>query len=130
MKNDFDTISNEKTTLKNNVDDLTKTLENFVKGRNNLNMLLGNQICVFDKAGIGYDPIKKQKNLNTIFEKAPLMIHSYITCHYCRKKGHYISYCPLKNNMNMGIKKIWIIKGSNKTNQEGPKKLWVPKTNI
>ena len=129
MKNDFDTISNEKTTLKNNVDDLTKTLENFVKGRNNLNMLLGNQRCVFDKAGIGYDLIKKQKNLNIIFEKAPLMTHPHITCHYCRKKGHYISYCPFKKNMNMRIKKIWIIKGSNKTNQEGPKKLWVPKTN-
>ena len=42
LKNDFDTISHEKTALKNNVDDLTKTLENFVKGRNNLNMLLGN----------------------------------------------------------------------------------------
>ena len=31
--------------------------------------------------------------------------------------------------MNMRIKKIWIVKGSNKTNQKGPKKLWVPKTN-
>ena len=86
MKNDFDTISNEKTTLKNNIDDLTKTLENFVKGRNNLNMLLGNQRYVFDKTCIRYDPIKKQKNLNTIFEKAPLMTHPHITCPYCRKK--------------------------------------------
>ena len=59
MKNDFDTISNEKTTLKNNVDDFTKKLKNFVISRDNLNMLLGNQRCVFDKAGIGYDSIKK-----------------------------------------------------------------------
>ena len=42
LKNDFYTISNEKATLKNNVDDLTETLENFVKSRDNLNMLLGN----------------------------------------------------------------------------------------
>lgn len=47
---------------KNNVDDLTKTLENFVKCRDNLNVLLGNQRCVFDKAGIGYDPIKKKES--------------------------------------------------------------------
>ena len=88
LKNDFDTISNEKTTLKNNIDDLTKALKNFVRDRDNLNMLLENQKCVFDKAGIGYDdPIKKQKNLNTISEKAPLMTHPYITCHYCRKKA-------------------------------------------
>ena len=91
-------------------------------------MLLGNQRCVFDKAGIGYNPIKKQKNLNTIFKKAPLMAHPHITSHYCRKKGHYISSSPFKKNINMGIKKIWIVKGSNKTNQEGPKKLWVPKS--
>ena len=57
------------------------------------------------------------------------MTHPHITFHYCRKKGHYIYSCPFKNNINMEFKKIWIVKGSNKTNQEGPKKLWVPKTN-
>ena len=121
MKNDFDTISNEKTALQNNVDDLTKTLENFVKSRDNLNMLLGNQRCVFDKAGIGYDSIKKQKNLNTIFEKAPLMAHPHITCHYCRKKSHYISYCPFKKNMNIGIKKIGLLRDLTKLTKKDPR---------
>ena len=44
---------------KNSVENLNKTLKNFVKGKGNLNKLLGNQKCVFDKVSIGFDPIKK-----------------------------------------------------------------------
>lgn len=66
LKNDFTSIANEKNILKNNVEDLNKTLENFVKGKENLNKLLGNKRCVFDKVGIGFDPPKPFMRLNVL----------------------------------------------------------------
>ena len=63
-------IAYEKSILKNNVEDLNKTLENFVKGKENLNKLFGNKRCVFDKVGIGFDPPKLFIRLN-VFQTNP-----------------------------------------------------------
>ena len=46
-----------------------KTLENFTLGEQNLNMLLGNRRCVFDKVGLGFNPTFKEKKYNNFFSK-------------------------------------------------------------
>jgi hypothetical protein len=82
--------------------------------------LLGSQRCVFDKAGIGYNPKIKEKHyqkffINENFLKSPI-------CKHCGKLGHNIHTCLMKNM-------IWVVKGTTppKANPSGPKKIWVPK---
>ena len=45
------------------IKDLKNSLAKFSIGKNNLDVILGKQRCVFDKAGIGYKPEKQQKFL-------------------------------------------------------------------
>lgn len=63
-------ISNEKLvkeneTLKTQVIDLNSTLTKFIKGKENLDKLLGNQ-CVFNKRGMGYKSQKKKTLLKLL----------------------------------------------------------------
>ena len=43
------------------INDLKNSLAKFTIGKNNLDILLEKQRCVFDKAGLGYRPDKQQK---------------------------------------------------------------------
>ena len=129
LKRDISNLTKERDELRSKNLDIEKINYNFVQGSENLKKLLGLQRCVYDKAGIGYDPNEKQKSFKNIFVKEPQVTHPHITCHYCSKVGHYISSCPYKRNMNMGVKKVWVPKGTQTTNQQGPKKIWVPKIN-
>ena len=79
-------------------------------------MCLGSQRCVFDKAGLGYNPMIKQKEYQTFFVKdtpssssTPKIIYMF--------EG------------NKRVKKIWVPKGTSleRTNNRGPKMVWVPK---
>jgi hypothetical protein len=116
---DSNLLVNENKELKLKVENLNKILTNFTNGKKNLDNLLGSQRCVFDKAGIGYNPKIKEKHyqkffINENFLKSPI-------CKHCGKLGHNIHTCPMKNM-------IWIIKGTTPpTNPRGPKKIWVPK---
>jgi hypothetical protein len=116
---DSNLLVNENKELKLKVENLNKILINFTNGKKNLDNLLGSQRCVFDKAGIGYNPKIKEKHyqkffINENFLKSPI-------CKHCGKLGHNIHTCPMKNM-------IWIIKGTSPpTNPRGPKKIWVPK---
>lgn len=49
--------------LKNKIDDLQKTPDKFSKGRDNLNLLLGNQKESYKKVGLGYEPKNNSKSL-------------------------------------------------------------------
>ena len=129
LKRDISNLTKERDELKAKNLDIEKINHNFVQGSENLKKLLALQRCVYYKAGIGYDPNKKQKSFKNIFIKEPQVTHPHITCHYCSKTGHYISTCPYKRNMNMGVKKVWVPKGTKVTKQQEPKKIWVPKTN-
>jgi hypothetical protein len=113
-------LVNENKELKLKVENLNKILTNFTNGKKNLDNLLGSQRCVFDKAGIGYNPKIKEKHykkffINENFLKSPI-------CKHCGKLGHNIHTCPMKNM-------IWVVKGTTppKANPSGPKKIWVPK---
>ena len=47
--------------------DLKNSLDKFSIGKNNLDVILGKQRCVFDKAWIGYKPEKQQKFYKNFF---------------------------------------------------------------
>jgi hypothetical protein len=112
-------LINENKELKLKVENLTKILTNFTNGKKNLDNLLGSQRCVFDKAGIGYNPKIKEKHYQKFFINENLLKSPI--CKHCGKIGHNIHTCPMKNM-------IWIIKGTSPpTNPRGPKKIWVPK---
>ena len=54
--------------------------------------------------------------------------HAYTTCYECGKIGHIAFYCSFKNKRS-DFKKIWVPKGFHLlTNNQGPIKLWVPKS--
>ena len=92
----------------------------------NLNLILGQQRCMFDKAGLGYNPQKQQKMYKKIFISFQNSSSPNLTCTYCNKKGHIASICYIRKNGNN--KMIWVPKGSlTMTNLQGPKKVWVPK---
>jgi hypothetical protein len=117
---DSNLLVNENKELKLKIENLNKILTNFTNGKKNLDNLLGSQRCVFDKAGIGYNPKIKEKHykkffINENFLKSPI-------CKHCGKLGHNIHTCPMKNM-------IWVVKGTTppKANPSGPKKIWVPK---
>ena len=53
----------------------------------------------------------------------------FLTCFYCGKKGHSASTCYIRKNGSSIGKMVWVPKGSLvKTNIQGPKKIWVPKS--
>ena len=63
---EIESISNEKSTssqenlnLKNEIAKLKSIVKKFTLSLNKLNMILENQKAVYDKAGLGYNPLKK-----------------------------------------------------------------------
>jgi hypothetical protein len=117
---DSNLLVNENKELKLKVENLNKILTNFTNGKKNLDNLLGSQRCVFDKAGIGYNPKIKEKHYQKFFINENLLKSPI--CKHCGKLGHNIHTCPMKNM-------IWVVKGTTppKANPSGPKKIWVPK---
>ena len=110
------------------IKDLKNSLAKFSMSKNNLDVILGKQRCVSNKAGIGYKPKKQQKFHKNFFASTQKYNSSFITCFYCGRKGHGTSTCYLKKNYN-NIKMIWVPKGSSVyTNTQGPNKVWVPKS--
>ena len=52
-KKNANELANKNNELNSKIWDLTKYLEKFAKGQKNLDLLLGSQKCVFDRAGFG-----------------------------------------------------------------------------
>ena len=59
---------------KTQVIDLNSTLTKFIKGKENLDRLLGNQRCMFEKKGLGYKPMKNEKLYSNFFVKASISL--------------------------------------------------------
>jgi len=52
-----------------------------------------------------------------------------LTCFYYGKNDHCASTCYIRKNGSTIEKMVWVPKGSLlKTNIQGPKKIWVPKS--
>ncbi|GAV57811.1 hypothetical protein CFOL_v3_01347 [Cephalotus follicularis] len=67
-KEKIDILEKENECLKIEVDALKKTFSNFSNSSEKLEKLLGIQMCVFDKAGLGYDGMNSVKHYQNFFE--------------------------------------------------------------
>ena len=110
--------------LKEKVKDLETSLFRCVNGKEKLDIILGKQKCSLDKAGIGFDPLKRKKVSKTKFVSSARK--SQISCYYCHKIGHNASRCYAMVKSH-APEKLWTSRRSLKTNQQGPKMIWVPK---
>ncbi len=111
---------NEK--LKLEVKDLTSCLEKFVNGKKNLNMLLGSQRWMYDKAGIGYNENDNEKS----FENYSKNMGNSL-CTYCGRHTHFSDSCKYR----FSTKVAWIPKGTPIfANPYGPNTFWVPKEKL
>ena len=121
-------LVHENVSLKEKIDELTKDLAKFVKGKENLDTLLGSQKCSLDKAGLGFNQSKRQKYYKNFFVKSSASTTPYMTCNYCGQKGHISHTCAIKKN---GSNMIWVPKATKElslySNYQGPKRIWVPK---
>ena len=89
-------------------------------------MILDNQKAIYDKAGLGYKPLKKQKFLKDIYVSYSSNKSTNITCFKYGRIEHKSYSCFINKYAN--TKNIWVPKGTILTNLKGSKKAWVPKT--
>ena len=84
--------------LQKKVNYLITTTSMFSMGTTNLNVILGSQNCVFEKAGIGYQiGFKgKQRKYNSFFKTNEQQFSSSLTCFYCMRKGHSMRNCKIR----------------------------------
>ena len=127
--NACESLKIENASVKEKVLDLTNIVPNFIDGKKNFEMMLGQQKCIFDKSGIGYKTFIKAKYLKHYFVKASSQNDSKLVCNFCNQNGHTTSYCIIKKNTNIGVKQVWVPKVPN-TNIQGSKVMWVPKVNV
>jgi hypothetical protein len=83
IAHDSNLLVNENKELKLKVENLNKILTNFTNGKKILDNLLGSQRCVFDKAGIGYNPKIKEKHYKKLFINENFL--KFPICEHCRK---------------------------------------------
>ena len=125
-------LVNESIALKKKVVLLTNVSHKLTQGKENLDKLLVSQRLPLSKSGLGYDYKNDNKSYHTRFVRSHASF-SFSKCKYCGKIG-CISYSfNLKNNAYIGVKKMWVPKGTVlpnmiRTNHCGPKRQWVPKT--
>ena len=129
LKKHANELTSKNIELNDTILDLTKCLEKFTKGQKNLDLLLGSQRCVYDRAGIGHNTSTKQKLYKNIFVESTSFSTQKISCTYCNTEGHTKNTCYVKKCVRKGLKTIWVPKKKNATNIQGPNKIWVPKTN-
>jgi len=74
---------------------LVKSSSKLAKGMANLNVVLGSQNYVFDKAGIGFKPMfkKKTRKFSSFFKTSSQHTSHFQTCFYCLQIGHTIRSC-------------------------------------
>jgi len=95
---------------------LLKAYAKVTRGEASLEVFLGSQNCVFDKAGLGHNPTfkKKTKKFSSFFSKSKPNNTPFISCNYCMQKCHVMkNYYARKYDVPKGVMK-WILKGSRK----------------
>ena len=66
-------------------------------------MLINNHKMIFDKAGIGYNLLKKQKFLKNVYAKSQNHDRT-IACYKCNIIGHKFVECKIFNSNKSKIK--------------------------
>ena len=120
------TLIQENQNFKDEINRLKSIVDKFTLSSNKLNMIFDNQKAIYDKAGLGYKPLKKQKFLKDIYVNYSSNKSTNTSCFKCGRIGHKSYTCLINKYAN--TKKIWVPKGTILTNLKGPKKAWVPKT--
>jgi len=95
-----------------------------------LNVILGSQNRVFEKAGIGHQPnfSRKQKKYSSFFETNTKQLSQPITCFYCMKRGHSVKDYKFRRFLVPKGLVRWMPKST--SNTAGPKFNWVPKPQL
>ena len=96
----------ENLNLKNEIVKLKPIVKKFTLSSNKLNMILKNQKVIYDKASLGYNPLKKQKFLKNIYVNSSNNKFSNITCFKYGKIGHKSYTCLSNKFLNFNTKKI------------------------
>ena len=119
--NDLKMKSLEIDFLKEKVLDYEKIICKFTKGKEVFEQMLGKQIAVFEKCGLGFEPQNdiKTKPKNIFKNKN----NSNLVCNYCNQNGHLRQSCHVRKSVYFGGKVMWIPK----TNLDGPFTKWVPR---
>jgi hypothetical protein len=125
--------------LKENVLQLKNDISNFVKSTETFQKIMGSQVSVFDKAGLGFRTNHKQKLYKNFFipERNEKTCEKY-KCTFCKKYGHLEPFCfrkkknqtfqkPRVNHKTSPVKFHKKKFSEYNTNHQGPKKIWVPK---
>ena len=129
LEKEKEILIEEKSVLKKNADDFSLIATKLTNGKENIEKLLGSQIQSLSKHGLGYNMLSKKKASKTVFVKQGSLKND--ACSYCGIHGHYAFSCKLRQTKHVGVKQIWVPKGTIlpnlvNTNQKGPKKIWVP----
>jgi len=112
--------------LQNKVNYLITTASRLSMGTTNLNVILGSQNCVSEKAGIRYQSNfqRKQKKYNSFFKPNDEQFSNPMTCFYCMRKDHSVKNCKIRKfDVPKGLVR-WVPKSI--TNTSGPKFNKVP----
>lgn len=105
--------------LKNKIEDLQNTLGKFTMGRENLNIILGNQKGTYNKAGLVYHPKNHEKLFRKFFRPNKTSSSPFVKCFYYGREGHTSSICNIRNNSGMNEKGKWISNDTlSKTNSQ------------
>ena len=115
--------------LRKKIESLTKDLERFIKGRQNINILLGNQQFSNEKSGLSFTGFVKNRKYDSYFIKDVASSYTHLTCFYYNHKEHVSRFCTYKEGF---FKFFWVPKSTklfSETNLSRPKIVWVPKTN-
>jgi len=85
--------------LQANVKYLVKTSSKLAMGTANLNVVMGSQYCVFDKAEIGFKLVfrkKKNRKFSSFFKHSKKQASPFQTYFHCFHKGHSSRTCRIR----------------------------------
>ena len=124
LEEENEKLIKENDSLKENVHDLNKRIQEFTLVKKTSNMIKSEQKGDLEKEGQVSKCIKVKNHIRNLFVKASNTCH--IRCHYCCVLGHTSIDCQIRKNMSICIRTRWKPK-SITTNLHGPNIVWVPK---
>ena len=107
----------ENSSLKENVHDMTKIVQEFILEKENCNMIKSEQRCSLEKQEKVSKCIKITNHIRNNFVKASKQCN--IRCHYCSVLGHTSIDCNIRKSRSIDIRTRWMSKSLG-TNVHGP----------
>ena len=84
----IDTLETKKQEVQSKYEGFKKLVLKFLKGRENLDKLLGSHRMSFNKEDIGYNPFNKKKTYKNFLSQETSKNKSHTSCNYCLRNGH------------------------------------------